>query len=174
MCITRTTATSQRWHEATDPQATSVPGWAFRAHVLHLAAATNLPWRAVTVCAGLDAAAAARLIRCRPRRGQLPVAQATALISVDAVQLSHSASLSVDARHTRTMLLALHKAGFPVHDLADFIRLSHPEVMDLLGGGAQRCTQRTEWLATAALQALGVPCPRSRRGTGRTRLRAVA
>ncbi|MGA4670320.1 hypothetical protein ACPCG0_11095 [Propionibacteriaceae bacterium Y1923] len=156
----------------TDPPQ-GVPGWAFRAQVLHVAEATGLPWRVVTQQAGLDAAAAARLLRCRPRRGRVPLAEATAVFGLDAARLRHRAELSVDAHHTRVMVQALRQAGFPLGDVAGFLRLSRPQTRALFDARTRRCSQRTEWLAQAALQALGVPCPLSQPTWDQPRLTAA-
>ena len=163
MCTLPPLPPTSRWHDAS-PGTTpvhSVPGWTFRAQLLHLAAATTLPWRAVAITAGLDATAADSIVACRPRAGTIPVAHAAAVLALDARVLVARLQYTVDAGHARQQLAALLAAGQSLPHVAAFTRLSRPDVAALTAGHATRCSQRTELLLTTALQAAGVACPAS-------------
>lgn len=166
MCTHPLPIASNRWHQAAGRPVRAVLGWPFRAHLLHVAETLDLPWRAVALSAGLDAPAASRIIRSRPRSGMVPASQAAAVVAIDADQLRTSGALTTDAQHTRQMLQALLEAGLSLATVATFVRLSHPDTQALLDGTMARCTQRTELLASAAMQAVGVRC--------RSQLRAAA
>ena len=176
MCTHPPPISSRRWHEAAGAPVPPVPAWPFRAYLLHVAETLDLPWRAVALSAGLDARTASTIITSRPGGGLVTSSQAAAVVALDAHRLRWRGEHGVDAQHARLMVGALRGVGFSLPTVAEFVRLSRPETAALLDGSMTRCTHRTELLASAALQALGVPCPATTPGTAtrRRRLRAVA
>ena len=176
MCTHPLPISSNRWHQAAGRPVRGVLAWPFRAHLLHVAEALDLPWRAVALVAGLDSVAANRIIGSRPRRGLMPASQAAAVGAGDAARLWRHLALGTDATHTRQMLVALRAAGVPLERQAHFLGLSRPETTALIDGSSARCALRTELLAGAALQALGIGCPSAPSGTAARRpaLPAVA
>lgn len=175
MCTHSMPISSNPWHEAAGRPVRAVLGWPFRAHLLHVAAALDLPWRAVALSAGLDDQSATRLMLSRPRSGLIPARQAASVLCVDAQQLKRRSRFTTDAHHSHLMVQALVNAGFSVAAVADFVRLPRAEAEDLLSGAMSRCTVRTELLISAALQAVGVHCPTNHRRTPRRLpLRSVA
>ena len=176
MCTHPPPPSAHDWHQAAGHPVPVVPAWPFRAYLLHVAEAVDLPWRAVALSAGLDARTAGAILGSRPGGGLLTSSQAAAVVALDANRLRWRAGLDVDAHHARTMAQALRGAGFGLPTIAAFLRLSRPETSALLDGSVTRCSQRTELLASAALQARRIACPGSASApaTRRTGLRAVA
>lgn len=158
MCTRPLPSPHQRWLLAETP-VTPVPGWPFRAHLLHVAEATQLPWRAVAMVAGLDSASAQRLMRCPRQRGTIAAGQAAAVLGLDAARLGAKLRTTVPSEHSRRMIAALCASGASVEELAHFLGLSRPALSGIVAGATEGCDLRIELLLSTAVQAVGIRCP---------------
>jgi hypothetical protein len=150
----------------------------FRAHVRRLIAQYRLTWRTVAMLAEVPTGAIGRLVCGRGRR---PVTRLHPLIAERLFHLTDEAVRLAEIRpasaaRSRELLDRLIEHGWPIPVLADRAQIPAIELSAISSGERQHCSQLTEAVIKAVVQALWTavgpyvpdqPCPRPDR-PGRT------
>ncbi|MBM7800141.1 hypothetical protein JOE57_003062 [Microlunatus panaciterrae] len=117
----------------------------FRAHLRHLREATGEDWRVIALLAGIPTGAMERLMfgrRGRPVRRISPVV-ARRLYRLSPHRINRAGAAMVPAGLTGKLLAQLVEHGSSTLELAERLRLPHPEVVALVAGRQLRCSRLT-------------------------------
>ncbi|MFT3877232.1 MAG: hypothetical protein QM708_12530 [Propioniciclava sp.] len=111
----------------------------FRAHLLHVSAATRLPWRVLAVHAGVPLKLAERVV-ARPVGQKLPAVYATRLLRLTAADGPRIRTGQVWAAGTAALLTAMLAAGASPAALASMLGCTADHVVALASGSITRTT----------------------------------
>lgn len=111
----------------------------FRAHLLHVCAATGLPWQVLGLHAGLPLRLGERLVAGR-RGSRLPPAYAARILALTCAEARGLRSASVSAGPTATRLATLRASGVTARRLATVLGCTAEHVEALASGRVTRTT----------------------------------
>lgn len=130
----------------------------FRAHLLHLAESTGLPWQVLALHAGISLSLADHLLHGREGRRvrRLSRASASHILAVSPQDAAALGTVWVRALSTRARAESLVRLGWPRVALAAALDVGPGQLESLLDGGTEWVTRlvdlRAAWLTAESQQ----------------------
>lgn len=129
----------------------------FSLHVRSLVHECRVPWRVVALLAHVPS----RIVQRLAGQGDRPIHR---IRVIDAVRILHISIDDINAARerivpagsTRARLLALHKAGCDIAEIATMLDVTMSYAANLMSGEEQMCTEMTRLRSRAACEARGL------------------